>query len=124
MPTSPLCATSTQLSAQAVLHAPANSQHVATIPTVAADADAAPARLVESQAQVLARRNESGSLPNLMGKLVCLLPNGIIFDVATGFTDAHRLNPPKVGAVVTVHYQVRSTAAESLARTRVTQLHQ
>jgi DNA ligase-1 len=40
-----------------------------------------------------------------MGALTCLLASGAVVDVGTGFTDAERENPPKIGATITIRYQ-------------------
>jgi ATP-dependent DNA ligase len=54
---------------------------------------------------VLKHENGTGRLQHMMGKIHCELPNGIKFKIGTGFSDAQRKNPPKVGAVVTFKYQ-------------------
>lgn len=65
----------------------------------------------DEEAKVVKHENGSGRLQNLMGKLHCVLPNGVEFKVGTGFSDAQRRKPPKIGSVITFKYQVRSRLA-------------
>lgn len=44
-------------------------------------------------------------VPGMMGALRCVLPNGVIFKVGSGFDDAQRRNPPAIGATITFKYQ-------------------
>jgi DNA ligase-1 len=44
-------------------------------------------------------------LKGAMGALFCLSKDGKKFKIGSGFTDAQRLNPPKIGAQVTFKYQ-------------------
>jgi len=59
----------------------------------------------DEEAKVTGHLPGSGRCANMMGKLTCVLPNGVTFKVGTGFTDAQRKNPPKVGSVITFKYQ-------------------
>lgn len=40
-----------------------------------------------------------------MGALLCNTMDGVPFKVGTGFSDAQRLDPPKIGSMITVKYQ-------------------
>lgn len=59
----------------------------------------------DEEARVTAVLKGSGRCQEMMGKLACELPNGITFKVGTGFTDAMRKKPPKVGSIITFKYQ-------------------
>jgi len=41
----------------------------------------------------------------MLGSLVVRDANGIEFKIGTGFDDAERRNPPKIGTVITYKYQ-------------------
>lgn len=45
-----------------------------------------------------------GRCAGMMGKLECVMDNGIEFKVGTGFTDEERRNPPLEGSRITVRY--------------------
>lgn len=45
-----------------------------------------------------------GKHANRLGKLICKLPNGKLFECGTGFSDAERENPPSIGSKITVKY--------------------
>jgi len=47
----------------------------------------------------------SGRCSNMMGKLHCVLPNGIVFKIGTGFSDFQRKNPPSAGTILTFKFQ-------------------
>eukprot|EP01064_Diplonema_japonicum_P034409 TRINITY_DN7111_c0_g2_i4.p1 TRINITY_DN7111_c0_g2~~TRINITY_DN7111_c0_g2_i4.p1 ORF type:complete len:679 (+),score=205.47 TRINITY_DN7111_c0_g2_i4:745-2781(+) len=66
-------------------------------------------KFCDCEALVKAHDVGKGKHSDKMGALVCVLPNGKQFNVGTGFTDVMRLNPPKVGAVITVKYQELTT---------------
>jgi len=59
----------------------------------------------DEEAKVLGMSNGTGRCANMMGKLHCVLPNGVKFDVGSGFNDSQRKNPPKVGSVITFKFQ-------------------
>ena len=46
-----------------------------------------------------------GKYQGKLGALVMETPEGIRFKLGTGFTDAQRENPPKIGSVVTYTYR-------------------
>eukprot|EP01062_Namystynia_karyoxenos_P029064 TRINITY_DN21909_c0_g1_i1.p1 TRINITY_DN21909_c0_g1~~TRINITY_DN21909_c0_g1_i1.p1 ORF type:complete len:697 (+),score=140.25 TRINITY_DN21909_c0_g1_i1:69-2159(+) len=62
-------------------------------------------RFVDTEAIVRAHDAGKGKNTGQLGALVCELRNGKRFNVGTGFTDAMRRKPPKVGAIITVKYQ-------------------
>lgn len=82
-----------------------------------ADADWKPGRsdalrklklLPDEDAKVIAHQPGKGRLKDRMGALVLEMTNGQRFALGTGFTDAQRANPPRVGAYVTYRYRDRT----------------
>ncbi|KAF9412478.1 hypothetical protein BGZ94_001032 [Podila epigama] len=59
----------------------------------------------DEEAIVLARVKGSGKNSHRMGHLEVQTPDGRVFSVGSGFTDAQRDHPPKVGAVITYKFQ-------------------
>jgi DNA ligase-1 len=66
--------------------------------------------LPDEDAKVIAHVPGKGRLTGRMGALLLQLPNGKRFALGTGFTDAQRLAPPPVGAVVTYRYRDRTAS--------------
>lgn len=62
-------------------------------------------RFHDTEARVLAHVDGKGKHKGRLGALTCMLKSGATFEVGTGFTDAEREAPPRVGAKVTVRYQ-------------------
>jgi DNA ligase-1 len=59
----------------------------------------------ELDAEVVEHLAGQGRHRGRMGALLVQLANGLRFNVGTGFTDAQRESPPKIGSIVTVRYQ-------------------
>ncbi|KAF9329151.1 hypothetical protein BG006_007774 [Podila minutissima] len=59
----------------------------------------------DEEAIVLARVKGSGKNSHRMGHLEVKTPDGRTFSVGSGFTDAQRDKPPKVGAIITYKFQ-------------------
>jgi DNA ligase-1 len=59
----------------------------------------------DSEARVIGHAPGTGKHKGRLGALVCELPTGVTFNVGTGFSDAERQAPPKIGAVITFRYQ-------------------
>jgi len=59
----------------------------------------------DEEAKVVSAEKGKGRCWNMMGKLHCLLPNGVEFKVGTGFSDKDRKNPPHKGSIITFKYQ-------------------
>lgn len=59
----------------------------------------------DTEARVIDHAPGAGKHKGRLGALVCQLPDGTTFNVGTGFTDAERQNPPKIGSVITFRYQ-------------------
>ena len=61
--------------------------------------------LRDAEASVVAHVPGRGRLSGMMGALQVETPEGLRFEIGTGFTDAVRRNPPPVGSVVTYQYR-------------------
>jgi len=59
----------------------------------------------DAEARVVGHAPGTGKHKGRLGALVCQLPSGVQFNVGTGFSDAERESPPKLGAVITFRYQ-------------------
>ncbi len=55
----------------------------------------------DEECRVTESMKGTGRCQDMMGKLQCELPNGTKFKVGTGFSDAQRKKPPKVGSIIT-----------------------
>jgi DNA ligase-1 len=62
----------------------------------------------DEDARVVAYQPGKGRLKDSMGALVLEMPNGQRFALGTGFTDAQRVAPPKLGSLVTYRYSDRT----------------
>ncbi|HEY5314380.1 MAG TPA: DNA ligase [Pirellulales bacterium] len=62
-------------------------------------------RFHDAEAQVIEHQPGAGRHKGRMGALLVQLPDGTMFSVGTGFTDAQRENPPPVGSLITFRYQ-------------------
>jgi DNA ligase-1 len=69
---------------------------------------------LDREAKVVAHLPGTGRLSSRMGALLVEDAEGRRFRIGTGFTDAHRANPPPVGSVVT--YRYRGLTAKGLPR--------
>ena len=61
--------------------------------------------LFDAEATVVAHTLGRGKYTGKLGALVVETPDGIRFKLGTGFTDAQRENPPKIGSLVTYTYR-------------------
>lgn len=61
--------------------------------------------LLDAEATVIAHTTGRGKYLGKLGALVMQTPEGVQFKLGTGFTDAQRENPPKIGSVVTYTYR-------------------
>jgi DNA ligase-1 len=59
----------------------------------------------DAEAKVIDHAPGTGKHKGRLGALVVTLPDGVRFNVGTGFSDAERENPPKIGSVITFRYQ-------------------
>jgi DNA ligase-1 len=58
----------------------------------------------DAEAKVIAHQAGEGKNRGVMGALVVKMPNGKTFKIGTGFSDAVRRRPPKIGSKVTYRY--------------------
>ena len=61
--------------------------------------------LFDGEATVIAYTEGKGKYTGKLGALVVETPEGIRFKLGTGFSDAQRENPPKIGSLVTYTYK-------------------
>jgi DNA ligase 1 len=61
--------------------------------------------LFDAEATVVAHTPGKGKHKGKLGALVLETPEGIRFKLGTGFSDAQRENPPKIGSLVTYTYR-------------------
>jgi DNA ligase 1 len=59
---------------------------------------------LDAEAVVIAHQVGQGKHRGRLGALRVQLPNGIAFDLGTGFSDAERAAPPPIGSTVTYRY--------------------
>ena len=59
----------------------------------------------DAEAKVVAYTPGQGKYTGKLGSLVVETPEGIRFKLGTGFADAQRENPPKIGSMVTYTYR-------------------
>jgi DNA ligase-1 len=59
----------------------------------------------DAEARVIAHVRGAGRHDGRLGSLQCEMPDGTVFHVGTGLSDAERNAPPPVGSVVTYRYQ-------------------
>ena len=62
-------------------------------------------RFLDGEGRVVGHRPGRGRHKGRLGALLVELPDGRTFSVGTGFTDAQRGNPPKLGSLVTYRFQ-------------------
>ncbi len=59
----------------------------------------------DAEARVIGHAPGTGKHKGRLGALVVELPDGVRFNVGTGFSDREREEPPAIGAVITFRYQ-------------------
>jgi DNA ligase-1 len=64
----------------------------------------------DEEAEVIGQEKGKGKNAAVMGALVCRTPDGRQFNCGSGFTDAQRRKPPKIGSVITYRYQELSNS--------------
>jgi len=60
---------------------------------------------LDDECEVVKVLKGKGKYSNKMGSLECKLPNGTLFKIGSGFSDAQRSNPPKTGDIITFKYK-------------------
>jgi DNA ligase-1 len=68
--------------------------------------------LLDAEATVVAHTAGRGKYKGKLGALVVETPEGIRFKLGTGFTDAQREHPPKIGSLVTYTYRDKTKAGK------------
>ena len=61
--------------------------------------------MLEADARVIEHVAGQGRHRGRMGALLVQMPNGIRFNVGTGFSDAQREAPPPIGSVINFRFQ-------------------
>jgi DNA ligase 1 len=61
--------------------------------------------LFDAEATVVAHTPGRGKYKGKLGALIVETPEGLRFKLGTGFSDAQRENPPKIGSLVTYTYR-------------------
>jgi DNA ligase 1 len=61
--------------------------------------------LFDAEATVVAHTLGRGKYKGKLGALIVETPEGLRFKLGTGFSDAQRKNPPKIGSIVTYTYR-------------------
>jgi DNA ligase-1 len=59
----------------------------------------------DAEAKVIAHVRGAGRHEGRLGSLQCQMPDGTVFNVGTGLSDAERNAPPPVGSIITYRYQ-------------------
>ncbi len=62
----------------------------------------------DAEATVVGHTNGRGKHKGKLGALLVQTPEGIQFKLGTGFSDAQRENPPKIGSLVTYTYRAKT----------------
>lgn len=64
----------------------------------------------DAEATVIGYTNGKGKYQGKLGALTVKTPNGIIFNIGSGFTDEERINPPAIGSIITYKYNGKTQA--------------
>jgi len=68
----------------------------------------------DAEAVVIGHISGKGKYTNMLGAITVELKNGDTFKIGTGFSDAERSDPPKIGSVIT--YQFRGKTKNGIPR--------
>jgi DNA ligase-1 len=60
---------------------------------------------LDDECEVVGIKKGKGKYKDVLGSVQCKLPNGIFFNIGTGFSDKERKNPPKIGDIITFKYK-------------------
>ena len=60
---------------------------------------------LDTECKIVGYTKGKGKYKNMIGSLLCRLPNGTIFKIGSGLSKELRKNPPKVGTIVTFKYK-------------------
>jgi len=64
----------------------------------------------DAEAKVISYLPGKGKYKGMLGALKVKTTNGIVFKIGSGFTDAERANPPKIGSIITYKYNGKTQA--------------
>ena len=59
----------------------------------------------DTECEVVKILKGKGKYSDKMGSVECKLPNETLFKIGSGFSDAQRSNPPKIGDIITFKYK-------------------
>lgn len=62
----------------------------------------------DAEAEVIAHIKGTGRCSHMMGAIRVKMADGTIFKIGSGFDDAQRRKPPKIGSTVTFKFQGKS----------------
>ncbi|MBL0721074.1 MAG: hypothetical protein JJV88_00645 [Sulfurovum sp.] len=57
------------------------------------------------ECEVIGYKDGKGKFEDLVGSIRCRLDNGIEFEVGSGLNYKLRVNPPRIGDIITIKYQ-------------------
>lgn len=66
----------------------------------------------DDEAVVIKKIKGTGRCAFMMGALLCRNNEGIEFKVGSGFTDADRRKPPKIGSIITYKYYEKTKSGK------------
>ncbi len=58
----------------------------------------------DMEGKVMGYKEGTGKFKGMMGSLIVVLNDGIIFNIGTGFSNYDRKNPPELGSIITFKY--------------------
>lgn len=61
-------------------------------------------RFIDAECQVISLNEGKGKFKNMLGSITCETKDGKRFKIGSGFSDEVRLNPPKIGEIITYKY--------------------
>ena len=59
----------------------------------------------DTECKVIGYTKGKGKFENMMGSVICKLPNSIEFKIGSGFSKKERIYPPKIGTIITFKYK-------------------
>lgn len=59
----------------------------------------------DDECEIISTTEGKGKFKGILGSITCQLKNNIIFKIGVGFSLKERINPPKIGEVITFKYQ-------------------
>jgi len=59
----------------------------------------------DTECKVVGYNKGKGKYKGMIGSLQCKLPNGVVFNIGSGLKVKDRINPPKIGKIITFKYK-------------------